>query len=612
MTNRLRMKFTFCCIPLIILTHPALAETRNLTLDWHFAKDGEKTEYLLDWPLINSKNGTAFTIRDTDGNLHLQATLKDPHKEELFTTDNVVGKYRYYYPDGKLKKTGQWNDSGKPIGLETYYYLNGQPKEVKRYFADGTYISEKGFYENGQARYEWIDFDGADYQEYKRYSSDGKLTERTYNKTQNAVIKEVRERYDQQQKLKSRTEKYGDNPYFEITYNADGKLINKITYQSSTGIKKEESFDEQGNLTDLSQRNVDDGYHEEGKQISTFNGETTWSYYKNGALDGEYKTTKDGKVISSRIFQKGKQVGTGIRHNEKTGNIDFVEYDNNGEYVTSYYVTADYIRYDKDGMPQTHFPFDYNLRKLPAVGTVWEYTLNGKTSNLLQLTAVKNGIATYRFDNTVMKESIGDYTFFKADNTPPSRRILSFPLTPGKSWRENMTRVVKSPLGKNGQWQYTYTAETYSLVAGVAKITVAAGTFDTLVIEKTSHWTKSNPKWITQSSSKMRCATSDCEVSGATKEIFWYAPTAGRVILKSAQTGSKASYLLGDSDYLLTSGIKTVMSELIGFGKSSGNSTPPEKAIYAHPLPPYALSLGFPLLPNDSWEYMMINHLNFE
>ncbi len=98
------MKFTTCCIPLLILTHSALAETRNLTLDWHFAKDGDKTEYLLDWPLITSKNGTAFTIRDTNGNLHLQATLKDPHKKELFTTDNVIGKYRYYYPSGKLKK----------------------------------------------------------------------------------------------------------------------------------------------------------------------------------------------------------------------------------------------------------------------------------------------------------------------------------------------------------------------------------------------------------------------------------------------------------------------------------------------------------------------------
>ncbi|HBU8522246.1 hypothetical protein HCH17_05620 [Klebsiella aerogenes] len=606
------MKFTTCCIPLLILTHSALAETRNLTLDWHFAKDGDKTEYLLDWPLITSKNGTAFTIRDTNGNLHLQATLKDPHKKELFTTDNVIGKYRYYYPSGKLKKTGQWNDSGRTIGLETNYYLNGQPKDVKRYLADGTYISKKGFYENGQVSYEWSDFDGIAYKEYRHYSSDGKLTERKYNKTQNSVIKEVIENYDNQQKLKSRTEKYGVNPHFEITYNSLGKPTKKITYYPSTGIKKEESFDEQGQLTDLAQRNVDNGYHEEGQQIRTLNGETTWSHYKNGVLEGAYKTIKNGKVISSRTFQKGKPVGTDLRHNETTGNIDFVEYDNNGKYVTSYYVTPDYIRYDRDGMPQIHFPFDYSERKLPPVDTIWEYTLNGKTSNRLRLIAVKNDIATYRFENSVIKESIRDYTFFKADHKTPSRRIFSFPLTPGKSWRENIKSVVKAPVGNKEQWQYTYTAETYSLVAGVAKITVAAGTFDTLVIEKTSHWTKSNPEWISPSTSKMRCVTSDCEISGATKEIFWYAPAAARVILKSAQTGSKASYLLGDSDYLLTSGQKTVMTELIGFGMLPENSIPPEKARYAHPLPPYALSLGFPLLPNDSWEYMMINNLNFE
>ncbi|WP_325079713.1 toxin-antitoxin system YwqK family antitoxin [Klebsiella aerogenes] len=606
------MKLTAYCIPLIIFTHSALAETRNLTLDWHFAKDGEKTEYLLDWPLITSANKTKFTIRYTNGNLYLQAMLKDPQKKVLFSNDNIVGEYRYYYPDGKLKKTGQWNDSGRSVGLETNYYFNGQPKDVKRYLADGTYISEKGFYENGQVSYEWFNFDGTHYKEYKRYSPDGKLTERMYNKKHNSDIKEVIESYDSQQKLESRTEKYGTNPQVKMTYNASGKLTEKITYHPSTGIKKQKSFDEQGNLTDLSQHNVDDGYHTEGQQLRTLDGETTWSNYKNNVLEGEKKTIKNGKVISRRVFQNGKPVGTGFRYNETTGNIDFVEYDNNGEYITAYYVTPNYIRYDKDGMLQIHFPFDYSVRKLPEIDTIWEYTFNGKTSNRLKLTAVKNDIATYQFDNTIMKESIRDYAFFKADNNTPSRGILSFPLTPGKSWRENITSTVKSPLGKNGQWQYTYTAETYSVVAGVAKITVAAGTFDTLVIEKTSHWTKSKPKWITQSSSKMRCATSDCEVSGATKEIFWYAPAAARVILKSAQTGGKANYLLGNSDYLLTSGQKTLMTELIGFGKLSEHSASPENAIYAHSLPPYALSLGFPLLPNDSWEYMMINSLNFE
>ena len=139
-----------------------------------------------------------------------------------------------------------------------------------------------------------------------------------------------------------------------------------------------------------------------------------------------------GKSYPVEFFSKGKPVGTDLRHNETTGNIDFVEYDNNGKYVTSYYVTPDYIRYDRDGMPQIHFPFDYSERKLPPVDTIWEYTLNGKTSNRLRLTAVKKRhrhlpVREFRHKKKVF------VTIRSFDHKTPSRRIFSFPLTPGRA-----------------------------------------------------------------------------------------------------------------------------------------------------------------------------------
>ena len=98
-----------------------------------------------------------------------------------------------------------------------------------------------------------------------------------------------------------------------MTYNAEGKLTGKITYHPSTGIEKQqESFDEREILTDLSEGNIDDGYHAEGSQIRTLDGETTWYTLKNGVLEGAIKKpSKWGESHISRIFQKGggKPVG---------------------------------------------------------------------------------------------------------------------------------------------------------------------------------------------------------------------------------------------------------------------------------------------------------------
>lgn len=95
------MKRAIYLLSVITLAHSAWAETRNVTSEWQLAKEGQKTAWLLDSP---AKPGDKFTLRYPDGKPYLQATLQDNNHEDLLASENMTGKYRFYYPDGKIKK----------------------------------------------------------------------------------------------------------------------------------------------------------------------------------------------------------------------------------------------------------------------------------------------------------------------------------------------------------------------------------------------------------------------------------------------------------------------------------------------------------------------------
>ncbi len=91
----------------------------------------------------------------------------------------------------------------------------------------------------------------------------------------------------------------------------------------------------------------------------------------------------------------------------------------------------------------------------------------------------------------------------------PERQVkLEFPLELGKKWPANYKWVN----GRNhdGRMELSYS------VRGTERITVPAGTFDTVVVDGKGHWTN-----VTTSA------------TGSATEVLWFAPQANRIIRRT-------------------------------------------------------------------------------
>lgn len=601
------MKRTLWLVLTIALVNTAWAETRYLTSDWEFTNDNQAAEFQLDWPLHPTKGGAEFTLRRSDGSLFLQATIKDTHKKALFAKDNMVGKYRYYHPNGKLKREGTWDKAGTPIGLETEYSELGFPKQVIRYVGNGWYVTEKSYYEDGQLSSESTGYDGKEFKETQFYYPDGKLKEKQYKKTQGRIVKEISDYYDRAGKIERYTEKYGDDPMLEITYNAAGTILEKTTTLVAQERYKKERYNDRGQLTDLTQYvTLDGGFKNDGQQIQSYSGKIAYSLYTKGIQQGEDKTVQDGKVISYGHYKDDKPIGDGFRLDSFAENrINFYQYDSDGEIKTIYSIDLNYIHYDDKGMPVVTLPFNAETRKMPEPGTVWAYSSNGKNHRQIQLVAVKDNIVSYRSGDHDIQEYLNDYT---PVSTPESgRKILSFPLTLGKQWKDSYQKQVKNSWGGNAEWEYTYSAEASSYISGIEKVTVAGGTFDTLVIERFIHWTKSNPHHNGKPMTEMTCATKDCKVSGYTKEVLWYSPSIGRGVLKAVAI-SGAPQLVSSGGQEMRQSANSLVSELTYFGPQPQDNQQMPTPQYAREVSASFFTQGFPLVMNNTWEFMMIHN----
>lgn len=594
-------------LTIIALANTAWAETRYLTGDWEFTNDNQAAEFQVDWPLRPTKEGAEFTLRRSDGSLFLQATIKDTHKKALFANDNMVGKYRYYHPNGKLKKEGAWDRTGTPIGLATEYSELGFPKQVIRYVDSGWYVTEKSYYEDGQLSSESTGYNGKEFKQTTFYYPDGKLKEKQYKKTQGRIVKEISDRYDRAGNIERYTEKYGDDPMLEITYNAAGTVLERTTTLVAQERYKKESYNDQGQLTDLTQYlTLDDGFKRDGQQIQSYDGKIAYSLYKKDIQQGEDKTVQDGKIISYGHYKDGKPIGDGFRLDSLAeSHIRFYQYGPDEKIKTIYDVDLSYIHYDDKGMPLVTLPFNAKTRKMPQPGTIWAYSSNGKSHRQITLLSVKDNIVNYRSGDGDIQENLNEYT--PVSTSEFKRKILSFPLTLGKEWKDSDQKQVKVSWGENAEWEYTYDAEAISYISGIEKITVAGGTFDTLVIERMIHWTKSNPHHNGKPMAEMICATPNCEISGYTKEILWYAPSVGRGVLKAVAI-SGAPQLVSDSGQEMLRSANSLVSELTYFGPQLQDNLPMPTPKYAREVSASLFTQGFPLLMNNSWEFMMIHH----
>lgn len=104
----------------------------------------------------------------------------------------------------------------------------------------------------------------------------------------------------------------------------------------------------------------------------------------------------------------------------------------------------------------------------------------------------------------------------------------------------------------------------------------------------------------------MTCDTKACEVSGYTAETIWYAPEIGRAVMKAVKISGSPQVLMNDAGSMLKSG-NVLISELTSFGPASVKDKPAPEMHYAHQISENAFSQGFPLMPNNTWEFLMIH-----
>ncbi|QNK00250.1 hypothetical protein [Dyella telluris] len=250
-------------------------------------------------------------------------------------------------------------------------------------------------------------------------------------------------------------------------------------------------------------------------------------------------------------------------------------------------------------------PSQAQTRTLPAIGTTWCYSNGGDQPLQLTLKSVDSGVATYEMGNggpttVLMKERIDTYTPIRSNSTEQSRKLV-FPLIKGKQWTDTVDETVTAPLGSTASWQYHYHAVVTSEVTGTEKRQVGAGTFDTIVIERYTTWTKSNPRSSDPILHDQRCASESCSVEGVSKEILWYAPSVGRGVLRAytQTTAAFANYSQRD-DILRTA--SDLVTELVGYGEHQSCAATSPGSLARTPEVPW---FGFPLRPNNTWEFMM-------
>lgn len=248
-------------------------------------------------------------------------------------------------------------------------------------------------------------------------------------------------------------------------------------------------------------------------------------------------------------------------------------------------------------------------RQLPPVGTAWCYTSDGHSAGSVTLASVTDGVVTYRMGTGPnaheIRERVDDYTLINP-NRKGTARLLHFPLKTGVQWHDAYDATVTARVGAAGLWQYDYREDATSRVVGTEKLSVAAGTFDTFVVERFIAWTKSNPRALGDGlKGLMQCDSAACAVSGYSKEVLWYAPTVGRAVPRAYVQSGDPNLDRWDSREILKQGASLV-TELTAFGPAATCQAAKTHFAYRNPDAPL---YGFALHPNNTWEFLMIKSL---
>jgi hypothetical protein len=244
-------------------------------------------------------------------------------------------------------------------------------------------------------------------------------------------------------------------------------------------------------------------------------------------------------------------------------------------------------------------------RNLPATGTTWCYSIGAGRVTPMTLTGVTSNIASYEAGGgsapIKIDEQVDTYSTLNATRHG-QRRLLDFPVVKDKRWSDEFDETVTSQLGHDASWQYHYHAVALSQVGATQKLKVGAGTFDTFVIERTTAWTKSDPHSSSAMLHAQHCDDASCSVSGFSKEVFWYAPSIGRAVLRAYTQSGDSSYVANQTPDDMLHDAGTLVTELVGYGDNATCAAPHASLQARTPSSPW---YGFALWSNDTWEFLM-------
>lgn len=243
-------------------------------------------------------------------------------------------------------------------------------------------------------------------------------------------------------------------------------------------------------------------------------------------------------------------------------------------------------------------------RTLPPPGTTWCYSIGKGQMFPMTLKGLSAGIASYDIGvghgASVIEEQSDTYTPTNSTRKG-SRRLIVFPVVKDQKWSDEFNEELTARLGQDIQWQYTYQAKSLSHVIGSERRRVGAGTFDTFVIERKTAWTKHSPRSGSPQLREQHCDTDDCSVVGYSKEVLWYSPSVGRGVLRAyAQSGDKTIWDYSPDE--LVRNASSLVTELVDYGNDAACAKVQPPLLGRVPSAP---SYGFPLLMNDTWEFLM-------
>jgi len=153
-------------------------EDSSIDLIEGFYKDRKKTgEWIIFNPYVKSYEYKTFE----KGNLKKEYgidSLKRVYKNIKHTTDSIIGITFEYFTNNNLryKDEFRYNKVVKiNISKSTYYYVNGQIKEIYNYKNGDAHGNNFLYFENGQIKMQYSNFNGKQVGIWKWWNEEGEL-----------------------------------------------------------------------------------------------------------------------------------------------------------------------------------------------------------------------------------------------------------------------------------------------------------------------------------------------------------------------------------------------------------------------------------------------------